>query len=367
MGSAVNAPDILRHPTLYSGLISFFPFEGNANDAKDGHNGTVSGATQVVGTRYNKLAYSFNGSSYYITLGTHADFEAVNIAISAWVYPTATTVSKKVVAKRNDVTIQWALQVNSTNPRWEFTIKIAGSVYTVTNTVNFLSNNWYHLVGTYDGTKVRLYVNGLEVGTAVTITGSISSSATMPVLFGARCANGSTSPGADYFGGTIDEPGIWSRGLTEDEVRDLYYGGNGLTFDTTVKGAVVLPLRDFTYPDPLSGTQMIWAAGMTKNFFEVSQRLYQEMGQIQVMLREPSPTFGTPNGLWGGTMHLFTDVSRRLSQDMGMVNFPRLTAPDALTQKSLVFKNSIFATREVTRRFELMYGQVVLLRPKRHR
>src|SRR5512136_1746353 len=157
MGSAVNAPDILRHPTLWNGLISFFPFEGNANDAKGAHNGTVSGATQVVGTRYNKLAYSFNGSSNYITLGTHADFEAVNIALSVWVYPLGTSTSKKVVAKRNDTTIQWALQVNSTNPRWEFTIKIAGTTYTVTDTTNFGAANWYHLVGTYDGAYVRLY------------------------------------------------------------------------------------------------------------------------------------------------------------------------------------------------------------------
>jgi len=243
MGSAVNVMDILRHPTLKTGLLSFFPFEGNANDVHDSHNGTVNGATQVVGTRYNKLAYTFNGSSYYITLGTHADFEAVNIALSAWAYPTATTASKKIVAKRNDTTIQWALQVNATNPRWEFTIKIAGSVYTVTDTVNFVASNWYHLVGTYDGAYVRLYVNGLEVGTPVAITGSISSSATMPVLFGARCANGATTPGADYFSGTIDEPGIWSRGLTEDEVRDMYSGGNGLEYNNSLPKYQYVPFQ----------------------------------------------------------------------------------------------------------------------------
>jgi hypothetical protein len=316
MGSAVtNKPDILRHPTLLTSFVSFFSFEGNANDVKDSHNGTVTGATQVEGTRYNTFSYNFNGSSQYITLGTHADFEAVNIAVSAWVYPTATTVLKKVVAKRNNTSIQWALQVNATNPRWEFTITIGGTTYTVTATVNFTTNSWYHLVGTYDGAKVRLYVNGLEVGTAVTITGNITSYATMPVLFGARCANGVVTPGADYFGGRIDEVGIWGRGLTEDEVRDLYYGGNGLPYAEVSRGQAVLPNRN------------------------------------------PQPIFGTNEGLWLASMHGYFVVGRVITKECEAIEIP----------DPLVFKDSTRYFEKTEQHGGLLRGNVVLIRPIRRR
>ena len=59
---------------LTNGLVAYYPFNGNANDASgNGNNGTVFGAT--AGTnRFGKLtnsSFNFNGTSQYISLSTN--------------------------------------------------------------------------------------------------------------------------------------------------------------------------------------------------------------------------------------------------------------------------------------------------------
>jgi len=77
--------------------------------------------------------------------------------------------------------------------------------------------NWVHLVGTYDGSFVNLYVNGTKEGSGPQeISGSIV-----------------VNPNAFYFGqpadqytnwmnGMIDEVRLYNRALTDDEVKALY-------------------------------------------------------------------------------------------------------------------------------------------------
>ena len=79
----------------------------------------------------------------------------------------------------------------------------------------------YHLVGTYDGSEVRLYVNGaLEASTAA--SGSIADYG--QDLFIARFTN-IDQDGVAYLPGAIDEVAIWDRALSADEIAELYSAG----------------------------------------------------------------------------------------------------------------------------------------------
>ena len=79
--------------------------------------------------------------------------------------------------------------------------------------------NWHYAVGTYDGTTIRLYLDGVEVGTPTTDT------------FNFAGTNGNTFVGKRDFGlgslynGTIDETSIWNRSLGAAEVLNLYKRG----------------------------------------------------------------------------------------------------------------------------------------------
>jgi hypothetical protein len=92
--------------------------------------------------------------------------------------------------------------------------------YRNTNT-QIRSGRWYHAVGTYDGTAVRLYVNGVEVATTP-VTGTLappSSTASRNLVVGGD-AGGRNRP-AMYSPSTILRAQVWSRALSRNEVLAL--------------------------------------------------------------------------------------------------------------------------------------------------
>ena len=67
-----NASEINEIDSLTQGLIAYYPFNGNADDASgNGHHGVVIGAT-LVSDRFDQTqnAYLFDGVNDYIDLGS---------------------------------------------------------------------------------------------------------------------------------------------------------------------------------------------------------------------------------------------------------------------------------------------------------
>lgn len=76
------------------------------------------------------------------------------------------------------------------------------------------TGQWYHVVGTWDGSTVRLYVDGqLDNDPPDTRTGSIGTD-TRALYIGGRS-------GTDYFDGLIDDVRIYCRALCSDEIAEL--------------------------------------------------------------------------------------------------------------------------------------------------
>jgi hypothetical protein len=71
-------------------------------------------------------------------------------------------------------------------------------------------NTWTHVAMTYDGTTLRLFVNGLQVRASVV-------GGPMPVS-GQPLRIGGNSVWGEYFRGMIDEVRIYNRALTAAEI-----------------------------------------------------------------------------------------------------------------------------------------------------
>ena len=85
-------------------------------------------------------------------------------------------------------------------------------------------NAWTFLVGTYDGTSVRFYVNGAAAGAIAT---TFAPNETSPLLVGTGGTNGI---GADFFSGQIDEVFLIDRALSAAEILQFYRAGKNGVF-----------------------------------------------------------------------------------------------------------------------------------------
>src|ERR1039458_3177906 len=78
---------------LSNGLIAWYPFNGNANDASsNGHNGIVKNATLTKDRFGNdNNAYYCDGTNKAITVLGLSDYKATGITISIWIKTTASS------------------------------------------------------------------------------------------------------------------------------------------------------------------------------------------------------------------------------------------------------------------------------------
>ncbi|RFS15455.1 LamG domain-containing protein [Emticicia sp. C21] len=200
------------------GLIAYYPFNGNANDVSgSGNNGTVVGAlltTDRFGNANN--AYSFNGSSDYISINNPANLPLGNSprTISVWLNPanwagewTLTAVAYGSASTSN--AFMFGLGQNI--------IAVQGWVNDVSSPLVYSINQWINAVCTYDGTNVAIYINGNLIGSGTSISWN-----TVGTEF---YIGGRVSLGNSFFDGKLDDIGIWNRVLTNSEIQKLYLEG----------------------------------------------------------------------------------------------------------------------------------------------
>lgn len=98
---------------------------------------------------------------------------------------------------------------------WQVYTSSQGNL-SVTVTIN--NNQWYHVVGVYNGINMILYLNGVQIGSPASQTGNLRTGATQGFAFASK-ANGNSVG----FNGFISNVSIHPRSLTADEVAWLYY------------------------------------------------------------------------------------------------------------------------------------------------
>jgi len=182
--------------------------------SKYGNNGTIYGATWVDG-KFGK-ALSFDGENDYVEVSDDESLDITDaITIEAWVKAESANFGTDWIRTIIKKDLAYILRIE------EGTNKLSLHVWT-NNTadsqcevsLDWTTGEWYHVVGTYDGSYQRIYRNGLVVQTQG-LTGIIDTS-TKNLLIG-----GITSS-AEQLNGTIDEVRIYNRALSADEIRMHY-------------------------------------------------------------------------------------------------------------------------------------------------
>ena len=152
----------------------------------------------------------FDGSSDYIQLNT--PFSYTNHTIAAWVYLKPSGLDKFVIDSR-DAGSDGLILYFAADEKAKYAVNSA----TLTSS-NVIGESWYYIVGTYDGTTQKLYIDGsLDASQATSQTINTTTDA----LIGARSH---TSP-AYYMNGNLANVAIWNRALSSDEINAVMWKG----------------------------------------------------------------------------------------------------------------------------------------------
>lgn len=223
---------IIDYNDPVNGCIGTWLVNGDANDSCDGNNGTltdndpgnVDGNTPPVSVSGKfGSAYDFDGIDDYIVTADTASLDTITdaISISAWVKRGSNQPGWKIIAQRELGTTgseHYLLGFFGNNFRWFVNTDIERSD---TNLGSLVTNNvWTHMVGTYDGAVVKLYINGVEDFSDPS-TGSFNPDSS-PITIGA--GNNALNV-TEFFDGAIDEVAIFNVALTEDQIDEIYTGG----------------------------------------------------------------------------------------------------------------------------------------------
>ncbi|WP_437287558.1 LamG-like jellyroll fold domain-containing protein [Sorangium sp. So ce406] len=230
------------------GFWKFDDCDGSTTDLFEATGGPT--ATRSAGAAcaqgISGLGIAFDNNNDTVTINDDPRFTfGQNLAVAAWVNPTSVSGStaRTIVQERNNSGSSFSLVVQSNEARFSVTLN---NGRTVTARAPIQANVWTHVAGIHDGTLVRLFLNGQQVGQA-SAAGAIRD-INAPIHVG-------NNPQRQRFTGLIDQVWLSASPLTAADIAQL----TCLRHPTTV---VVTPESSGPVA---SGTPVTYQVAVTNN------------------------------------------------------------------------------------------------------
>jgi Concanavalin A-like lectin/glucanases superfamily/Calcineurin-like phosphoesterase len=198
-------------------LIGYWSFDADSGsivtDASGNNNGVVHGSPEYVAGVHSK-AIIFDGTTDFIKIpaGSKKWRNLKQLTLMGWFYRDDGAEGVTGIDKAQNYRLT-AIAVNGTSAKWKFSVvDNKGKFHSLTSPKAVKNNEWHHIAGTYDGKTLKLYIDGIEVKSRDDI-------------FEIKDAGGNFEIGrrdvARYFKGKIDEVGVYSTALSQEEISQL--------------------------------------------------------------------------------------------------------------------------------------------------
>lgn len=119
--------------------------------------------------------------------------------------------------------------INGTNQTLRFVVTENTGILVPSQEVKIDPNSFHHIVGTFNGSNLRIFKDGDFVG-ETKIIGNYSGNAKLPVTIGSA----SYCVSCNRWSGIIDDLRIYGKALTQEEIKNLFYN----PLDSNIRGLI---------------------------------------------------------------------------------------------------------------------------------
>jgi Concanavalin A-like lectin/glucanases superfamily/Immunoglobulin I-set domain len=215
-----------------SGLVGWWPGDGNAQDMAGTNNGILMGGATDTNAGFDDQCFTFDGTNAFVQIPNAPELNPQQLSVECWVRyslldtpgNTENVGTAYMVFKQNTQTSVFE-GYNLGKHRYAYDLFVwevssaTGQSTQLDSITEIYTNVWYYVVGTRGSNFTQLYVNGaLEAQTNVTYPQNYG---TLPLFFG--------SSGESYYdrklAGNLDEVSLYNRVLTSNEIAAIYAAG----------------------------------------------------------------------------------------------------------------------------------------------
>ena len=208
-----------------SGLVSWWPGEGSAGDSVGSNQGTLlNGASFAQGMVGQ--AFSFNGSNQCVQIPNAPSLVNSNYSVEAWVKPLAQVsdpINQEVIFGQSYGHCLLLARTGSTGVLVAFQFGVSHfTFFEAAGTSEIPIGQFTHLAGTWDGTTLRLYINGVLNAQSTPGASPVDSGCPFSIGGFYSPAAGDCGYVGQFFNGLIDEVSYYQRSLSAAEIQAIY-------------------------------------------------------------------------------------------------------------------------------------------------
>jgi len=194
------------------------------SDKTNAHGGLVDSSLKIVeGKKYN--SYEFDGINDYIEVLSTKKLDGKKFTISAWIKTNGKEAIQGIVEFSGKESVEGSvangfvrrgIMLNNENGDGKLMISYGDGKYRKAVNSNIVDNGWHNVMGIYDGSEAKIYLDGelINLGEEINSFGGIR-----PLSL----RIGETVASLDRpFDGKIDDVLIFSRVINEEEIHAIY-------------------------------------------------------------------------------------------------------------------------------------------------
>lgn len=237
VSSVYGSPVAVDASTLYNGLVALWKM----NEASDGSapvsRADSKGSNTLTDINTTASATGLLGNAAAFVIADQTSLECndntvlsmgdVNFTFLIWVKTGSSVTGTQIILSKY-YSAEYQMYIYGTKFEWDFrnTANSAENHLTATTFGNLSANTWYLVECSHDADNDKVYIS-VNAGTRdnATWTGGVRDSNNK---FRIGAGTNSSGDGVSWFGGLVDQTGLWKgRILTEAEIDEYYNSGTG--------------------------------------------------------------------------------------------------------------------------------------------